>query len=290
MTDETPGADGAPQANDTSPGEPEPQAGDAPRAAPPCVSVKFEPVGRVHRFLLEGVEFEGPLQPGDDVVVSHGGARAYARVVRPIPQLAERQAPPPGGDRVIRRATAGDVTARFRHQHRERAAHQFCDLKIREHRLPMKLVRTELQVDEPYLTFYFTSDSRVDFRDLIRALAAEFHCRIEMRQIGVRDEAKLLGGYGVCGRPLCCTTWLPRFEPISIKMAKQQSLNLNPSRLSGVCGRLKCCLRYELPNAAGEQYAGCAHEGSCSRAEGGGCGGGGSSGGCGTCSGGCGSA
>ena len=285
MTDETPPADR------TSRDAP-------PRETPPFVSVKFEPVGRVHRFLLEGVAFEPPLQVGDDVVVTHGGARAYARVVRTIPQLAEREAPADArasaaagaGDRVIRRATESDITARFRHQHRERAAHQFCALKIREHRLPMKLVRTELQVDEPHLTFYFTSDSRVDFRDLIRALASEFHCRIEMRQIGVRDEAKLLGGYGVCGRPLCCTTWLPRFEPISIKMAKQQSLNLNPSRLSGVCGRLKCCLRYELPNAAGEQYAGCAHESSCSRAAGG-CGGGcGSSGGCGNCSGGCGSA
>ncbi|MXZ71469.1 MAG: stage 0 sporulation family protein [Acidobacteria bacterium] len=289
MADETPQADQTPR--DTP-----------PRATPPFVSVKFEPVGRVHRFLLEGVAFEPPLQAGDDVVVTHAGARAYARVVRTIPQLAEREAPPGagagasaaagGGDRVIRRATESDITARFRHQHRERTAHQFCALKIREHRLPMKLVRTELQVDEPHLTFYFTSDSRVDFRDLIRALATEFHCRIEMRQIGVRDEAKLLGGYGVCGRPLCCTTWLPRFEPISIKMAKQQSLNLNPSRLSGVCGRLKCCLRYELPNAAGEQYAGCAHESSCSRAAGG-CGGGGgcgsSGGGCGNCSGGCGS-
>ena len=152
----------------------------------------------------------------------------------------------------------------------------------------MKLVRTELQVEEAHLIFYFTADTRVDFRDLVRTLTAEFHCRVEMRQIGARDEAKLLGGYGVCGRPLCCTTWLPRFDPISIKMAKQQSLNLNPSRLSGLCGRLKCCLRYELPNAAGEQYAGCAHESSCSRSAGG-CGGGcGSSGGCGNCSGGCG--
>ncbi len=260
----------------------------------PFVSVKFEPVGRVHRFLLEGVAFDSPLQAGEDVVVQHGGARAYARVVRAIPQLAERQTPPPESERVIRRATKSDVTARFRHEQREREAHRFCALKIREHRLPMKLVRTELQVDDPFLTFYFTSESRVDFRELIRSLAAEFHCRVELRQIGVRDEAKLLGGYGVCGRPLCCTTWLPRFEPISIKMAKQQSLNLNPSRLSGICGRLKCCLRYELPNAAGEQYAGCAHESSCSRAAGGcgtGSGGGcGSSGGCGNCSGGCGSA
>ena len=114
----------------------------------------------------------------------------------------------------------------------------------------MKLIRAEQQLDR--------ADGRVDFRDL----ATEFHRRIEMRQIGARDEAKLLGGYGSCGRPLCCTTWLRGFEPISIKMAKRQNLSLSPSRLSGLCGRLKCCLRYELPNAAGEQFAGCAHEGS----------------------------
>jgi cell fate regulator YaaT (PSP1 superfamily) len=149
----------------------------------------------------------------------------------------------------------------------------------------MKLVRVEQQYDGSRLTFYFTADERVDFRALVRELASEFRCRIEMRQIGARDEAKLLGGYGTCGRPLCCTTWLKRFEPVSIKMAKRQHLSLNPSRLSGLCGRLKCCLRYELPNAAGEQFAGCAHEGSCSRSSaGGGCGGGCASGGCGTCS------
>jgi cell fate regulator YaaT (PSP1 superfamily) len=122
----------------------------------------------------------------------------------------------------------------------------------------------------------------VDFRELVRDLAAEFRTRIEMRQIGVRDEAKMLGGYGSCGRPLCCTTWLQSFEPVSIRMAKQQQLSLNPSKLSGLCGRLKCCLRYELPNARGERHAGCAHEGSC----GGGCAGDGACGSgtsCGSC-------
>jgi cell fate regulator YaaT (PSP1 superfamily) len=116
----------------------------------------------------------------------------------------------------------------------------------------------------------------------VRDLAAEFHTRIEMRQIGVRDEARMLAGYGSCGRPLCCTTWLQSFPPVSIRMAKQQHLSLNPSKLSGLCGRLKCCLRYELPNAKGERYEGCAHEGTC----GGGCSGNGSCGsgaGCGSC-------
>ena len=115
----------------------------------------------------------------------------------------------------------------------------------------MKLTRVEQAFDGSRLMFYFTADGRVDFRELVRELAAEFHTRIEMRQIGVRDEAKMLGGYGTCGRPLCCTTFLTSFEPVSIKMAKQQDLSLNPSKLSGLCGRLKCCLRYELPNAKG---------------------------------------
>ena len=149
----------------------------------------------------------------------------------------------------------------------------------------MKLSRVEQVFDGSRLIFYFTAEGRVDFRELVRLLAGEFRTRIEMRQIGVRDEARMLGGYGSCGRPLCCTTWLETFEPVSIKMAKQQDLALNPSKLSGLCGRLKCCLRYELPNAKGELRGGCGDEGGCSNPTGcgtGGCG----SGGCGstTCS------
>ena len=127
----------------------------------------------------------------------------------------------------------------------------------------MKLTRVEQLFDGSRLIFYFTAEGRVDFRELVRELASEFHTRIEMRQIGARDEAKMLGGYGSCGRPLCCTTWLNAFEPVSIKMAKQQDLSLNPSRLSGLCGRLKCCLRYELPNAKGVRGGGCGDEGGC---------------------------
>ena len=147
----------------------------------------------------------------------------------------------------------------------------------------MKVTRVEQLFDESKLVFYFTAEGRIDFRELVRELAAELRTRIEMRQIGVRDESKLLGGYGSCGRPLCCTTWLQSFAPISIKMAEQQNLSLSPSRLSGVCGRLKCCLRYELPNAKGEQFAGCAHKAQCgSRTGEGGCGGGCGDGGCGS--------
>src|SRR5258708_34798854 len=124
----------------------------------------------------------------------------------------------------------------------------------------MKLTRVEQAFDGSKLVFYFTAEGRVDSLELVRELAAEFHTRIEMRQIGVRDEAKMLGGYGTCGRPLCCTTFLQTFEPVSIKMAKQQDLSLNPSKLSGLCGRLKCCLRYELPNAKGVVHGRLGHQ------------------------------
>ena len=235
------------------------------------VSVKFDDVGRTHRFLLPEVDFEPPLRPGDDVVVATGDRVAFGRVTRSPPQINERRTPPPESrSRALRRATTQDVALRLKQQHREREGYRVGVLKIKERGLVMKLVKVEQQFDGPRLVFFFTADTRVDFRGLVRELAAAFRCRIEMRQIGARDEAKLLGGYGTCGRPLCCTTWLQGFEPISIKMAKQQHLSLNPSRLSGLCGRLKCCLRYELPNAAGEQFAGCANETSCGRA--GGCG------------------
>jgi cell fate regulator YaaT (PSP1 superfamily) len=133
-----------------------------------------------------------------------------------------------------------------RRQQREQEAYRIGLLKIRERGLPMKLTRVEYSSDLSRLVFYFTAEGRVDFRELVKELAAEFRMRIEMRQIGVRDEARLLGGYGSCGRPLCCSAWLVSFEPVSIRMAKQQDLTLNPTKLSGLCGRLKCCLRYEL--------------------------------------------
>lgn len=248
---------------------------------PSFISVKFDSVGRVRHFLLEGVEFEPPLQHGEDVIVVRGKEENYATVKRPVPQIATRSASA-SGSCVIRRLTEEDITSKLKHQQREREANRLFAMKIKERSLPMKLVRAEQQLVPPRLIFHFTAESRIDFRELVRELAQKFHCRIEMRQIGARDEAKLLGGYGTCGRPLCCTTWLQEFKPVSIKMAKRQSLNLSPSRLSGLCGRLKCCLRYELPNAAGEQFAGCANEGNCSRSAGG-CGSDCGSGSCGGC-------
>jgi cell fate regulator YaaT (PSP1 superfamily) len=255
----------------------------------PLVAVKLTPVGRVQSFLLGDVPPDSAPRTGDRVVVQTDNGQAVGTVVRAIPQLDEKRRPRDDSpQRVVRLATRDDIVARLKHQHREQEAFRIATLKIRERGLGMKLTRAEQTFDGSKLIFYFTADGRVDFRELVRELASEFRTRIEMRQIGVRDEAKMIGGYGTCGRPLCCTTFLQTFEPVSIKMAKQQDLSLNPSKLSGLCGRLKCCLRYELPNAKGVVHGGCGSEGSCDNPTGcgsGGCGSGGcGSGGCGSCS------
>ena len=249
----------------------------------PLVAVKLTPVGRAQTLLLgTGPGAARPVS-GDQVVVQTENGAAVGTVVRRIPQLdAKRRPPDDAPQRVVRLATRDDIIARLKHKQREQEAFRIALLKIRERSLGMKLARVEQPFDGSKLIFYFTADGRVDFRELVRELAAEFRTRIEMRQIGVRDEAKMYGGYGTCGRPLCCTTFLQTFEPVSIKMAKQQDLSLNPSRLSGLCGRLKCCLRYELPNAKGQVHGGCGSEGGCDNPSGcgsGGCG----SGKCGSC-------
>jgi len=256
----------------------------------PFVSVKFTPVGRTYTFLLPDLALDTPpaFAPGDPIVVNTVEGPAVGTVMRAIPSLAARKCPPAEStDRVVRKATREDIVTRLKHQQREQEAQRICLMKIRERGLAMKLARVEQIFDGSRLIFYYTAEGRVDFRELVRDLAAHFRARIEMRQIGVRDEAKMLGGYGSCGRPLCCTTWLQSFEPVSIKMAKQQKLSLNPSKLSGMCGRLKCCLRYELPNGKGVKHGGCADEGGCGSCDnptgpGGGCGSCGS-GGCGSC-------
>ena len=241
-------------------------------------------MGRTQSFLVPELALDDPdpLAPGDAVVVHTESGPAVGTVMQSLPAVEQRR-PPAADAKVIRRATKDDVVARLQHEHREKEAQRICLLKIRERNLPMKLARVEQLFDGSRLIFYYTAEGRVDFRELVRDLAGHFRVRIEMRQIGVRDEARLLGGYGTCGRPLCCTTWLTTFEPVSIKMAKQQNLSLNPSRLSGMCGRLKCCLRYELPNGKGVKHGGCADEGGCGNPTGPGCGSCGSGGGCGTC-------
>jgi cell fate regulator YaaT (PSP1 superfamily) len=247
----------------------------APTPAP-LVAVKLTPVGRAQSYLLGDVRPDAKPRAGDAVIVQTENGAAVGTVVRSIPQLEHKRRPPADSpNRVVRLATRDDIMARLKHQQREQEAFRIATLKVRERGLGMKLTRVEQTFDGSKLIFYFTADARVDFRELVRELAAEFRTRIEMRQIGVRDEAKILGGYGTCGRPLCCTTFLQTFEPVSIKMAKQQDLSLNPSKLSGLCGRLKCCLRYELPNAKGQVHGGCGGEGGCDNPTGcgtGGCG------------------
>jgi cell fate regulator YaaT (PSP1 superfamily) len=241
---------------------------------PSFVSVKFSPAGRTVSFLLPGLMADEPsdehgsprpLRPGEQVVVDTADGQALGTVTRVPSAVAERRRPEATVPQVVvRRASSDDVLLRLKQQQKEQDAQRVAQLKIRERGLPMKLTKVEYIFDGSRLIFYYTSESRVDFRELVRDLAAHFRMRIEMRQIGVRDEAKMLGGYGSCGRPLCCTTWLNTFEPVSIKMAKQQQLSLNPSKLSGQCGRLKCCLRYELPNGNGVKHGGCADNGGCS--------------------------
>jgi cell fate regulator YaaT (PSP1 superfamily) len=259
------------------------------------ISVKFSPAGRTYTFLLPELALDEPdaseslpYVAGDQVVVQTSEGHAIGTVTRAIQAISEKKRPAADAPaRVVRRASRDDVITRLKQQQREQEAHRICLLKIKERNIAMKLARVEQLFDGSRLIFYYTAEGRIDFRELVRDLAAHFRTRIEMRQIGVRDEARMLGGYGPCGRPLCCTTWLNSFEPISIKMAKQQNLSLNPSKLSGMCGRLKCCLRYELPNGKGVKHGGCADEGgcgSCSNPTGpaGGCGSCGS-GGCGSC-------
>jgi cell fate regulator YaaT (PSP1 superfamily) len=248
------------------------------------VSVKFNAVGRVQTFIADDLPAGVTPRAGDAVVVHCESGPAVGTVVHAAPQIVDRRQPSAESpQRVVRMATHDDIVSRLKQQHREREAQRIAMLKVNERGLGMKLTRVEQAFDGSKLVFYFTADGRVDFRELVKELAAEFKTRIEMRQIGVRDQAKMVGGYGTCGRPLCCTTFLTSFEPVSIKMAKQQDLSLNPSKLSGLCGRLKCCLRYELPNAKGVVHGGCGDEGGCDNPSG--CGSGGcSSGGCGSCS------
>jgi cell fate regulator YaaT (PSP1 superfamily) len=261
-------------------------------ASRPFVSVKFTPIGRTYSFLVPELAFDDPPKPGEQIVVQTAAGPAIGTVTRPIPLTSGRRMPADEST-AVRRASTQDVVTRLKHQQREQEAHRVCLMKIKERALGMKLARVEQLFDGSRLIFYYTAEGRVDFRELVRDLAAHFRTRIEMRQIGVRDEAKMLGGYGSCGRPLCCTTWLQTFEPVSIRMAKQQNLSLNPSKLSGMCGRLKCCLRYEIPNGKGVTHGGCAGEGGCdnptgpgegsSCGSGGGCGSCGTGGGCGSC-------
>lgn len=150
-------------------------------------------------------------------------------------------------NKIRRKATPKDLESLERNRQREKSAYQICLKKIEQHKLNMKLVNVETFLDASKATFYFTAEGRIDFRQLVKDLASELHTRIEMKQIGVRDEARMIGGFGCCGRELCCSTSLGNFEPVSIRMAKLQNLSLDPAKISGLCGRLMCCLEYEFP-------------------------------------------
>jgi cell fate regulator YaaT (PSP1 superfamily) len=203
------------------------------------VGVRFKKACRVYTFDAGDVE----CGVGDWLVVETERGMALGQVASPPREAAE--APPQPLKRVLRLAEDRDILRYEQNCELEGYAHQFCLERIREMGLPMKLVDVEYLFDGSKALFYFTSEGRVDFRELVRDLARQFHTRIEMRQIGVRDEAKLVGGVGCCGRELCCATWLADFAPISVRMAKDQNVSLNPGKISGICGRLMCCLSYE---------------------------------------------
>jgi cell fate regulator YaaT (PSP1 superfamily) len=204
------------------------------------VSLKFRIAGKHYDFNAQDL----PLQAGEQVVVETDRGRALAIVVAPPREVPASQAPPDLKS-VLRLATDEDRALAASNATREREAFKFCQARIQERKMEMKLVRAEYLFDGSKVVFYFTADGRVDFRELVKDLAHYFHTRIEMRQIGVRDEAKLTGGLGICGRELCCCTFLVDFAPVSVKMAKEQGLALNPNKISGQCGRLLCCLAYE---------------------------------------------
>lgn len=204
------------------------------------VSISFQNAGKIFDF--DAREFE--LTIGMQVVVETERGRALGTVVRDIREISPEQAPPKLKG-VLRVANESDLNMAISNAERETEALKFCQQRVLQRKMEMKLVRAEYLYDGSKIIFYFTSDGRVDFRELVRDLAQHYRTRIEMRQIGVRDEAKMVGGLGVCGRELCCATHLRSFAPVSVKMAKAQGLALNPNKISGQCGRLLCCLAYE---------------------------------------------
>ncbi len=186
------------------------------------------------------------LETGDEVIVETEKGLVLGKVLSP-PYEKEKRFLLKSPYKVVRKATLEDLEQFQLNQQLEKEAFQFCLQKIREKGLEMKLVKTEILIDRSKALFYFTAEKRIDFRELVRDLAAQYKMRIEMRQIGVRDEAKMICGIGSCGRELCCSKFMNRFELVSVKMAKEQNLALNPTKISGVCGRLMCCLAYEFP-------------------------------------------
>jgi len=204
------------------------------------VGVRFKAAGKIYYFDSADLE----LQVGDAVIVETVRGVEYGEVAINKRDVSEDQLVLPL-KKVSRKANEEDKKIYRQNKEKEAQALEICREKVRAHNLPMRLIDVEYTFDMGKIIFYFTAESRVDFRELVKDLAAIFKTRIELRQIGVRDEAKMLGGIGTCGRILCCNNFLGEFAPVSIKMAKEQRLSLNPTKISGICGRLMCCLKYE---------------------------------------------
>ena len=204
------------------------------------VGIKFKDVGKVYYFGPNGMTF----QKGDKAIVETARGLECGEVATENSDVPDESIVAPLKP-IIRHATKEDLATVEQNKEKEKKAFQICEEKIARHGLDMKLVDVEYTFDSSKILFYFTADGRVDFRELVKDLAGIFRTRIELRQIGVRDGAKKLGGFGICGRPFCCNTFLGEFQPVSIKMAKEQGMSLNPVKISGTCGRLMCCLKYE---------------------------------------------
>lgn len=211
------------------------------------VGVRFKPAGKIYYFSPGNLSIER----GSFVIVETARGVEYGHVVVDKREVDEESVVLPLKE-VIRTANDEDAQTVAQNQAQSREAMQVFREKVGKHALEMKLVDAEYTFDKNKLIFYFTAEGRVDFRELVKDLASVFRVRIELRQIGVRDEAKILGGIGPCGRLLCCSTWMGEFDPVSIRMAKDQSLSLNPSKISGLCGRLMCCLKFENDAYQGE--------------------------------------
>lgn len=207
---------------------------------PTVVGIRFKKACKIYYF----DPAETGVAKGDYAIVETARGVEYGEVVIGPREVEESGIVSPLKP-VMRKATAEDDLKLAENKIREKEAFNICLRKIKNHELPMRLIDVEFTFDVNKIIFYFTADGRIDFRELVKDLAAVFRTRIELRQIGVRDEAKMLGGIGCCGRPLCCATFLGDFEPVSIRMAKDQNLSLNPTKISGICGRLMCCLKYE---------------------------------------------
>lgn len=204
------------------------------------IGVRFRTAGKIYYFDPAG----HVIRTGDHVIVETARGIEYGFVVLGNREVDDSKVVPPLKP-VIRMATREDEAVETRNKTKEKDAFRICQEKIKKHGLEMKLIDAEYTFDNNKVLFYFTADGRIDFRELVKDLASVFKTRIELRQVGVRDETKIMGGIGVCGRPLCCHSYLSEFIPVSIKMAKEQNLSLNPTKISGVCGRLMCCLKNE---------------------------------------------